>query len=36
MNQAISIMKHLKEREEKETLSNYIISHYKLTRVNKF
>ena len=36
MNQAISIMKHLKEREEKETLSKYIINQYDMTHSKKF
>ena len=36
MNQAISIMKRLKEREEKETLSKYIINQYDITQFKKF
>ena len=36
MNQAICIIKHLKEREEKEVFSKYIITHHKITRFNKF
>ena len=36
MNQAISIMKRLKEREEKETLSKHIINQYDMTHSKKF
>ena len=36
MNQAISIVKRLKENEEKETLSKFILNQYNLTRVKKF
>ena len=36
MNQAISILKYLKERVGKETLFKNIIKHYEITRINKF
>lgn len=35
-NQAINILKYLKERAGKETLSKNIMKHYEITRINKF
>lgn len=35
MNQAITIIKHLKERDEKVPISEYIIKQYNMTQLNK-